>query len=210
MVAWLLLVLHEAPLRAQPAAIPQIAKPLPQVTVSLDACGFIPFSQSYRLNYQSKLMGLPIEWTGTLGFPINESVSSQIELRYRRRTAVFLNDVSVRQLEITPGVKVYLEKQHEKDLRLFGTFGLLLAESIVSGPLQSTTDGTDIITVDVSKSYYNLGLAIGLGLEYELTPESTIHGGLRFGIYLLDPVSRGGLGDAGGISLGLGYQYSVF
>jgi hypothetical protein len=184
--------------------------PLPQIIVSADVSGFIPFSQSFRMNYQSKLVGLPVEVGLTFGFPINQSLSSAVEIRYRRRKAVFLDNFQISQLEITPGVKAYLEKEHDKDLRLYGTFGLLLAQSTVSGTLLATHDGTTITSTDVSKVYYNLGLGFGLGLEYAVSSVSGLFGGIRIGVYLLDPVSKGGLGDAGGISLGLGYRYSFY
>lgn len=184
--------------------------PLPQIIVAADVSGFIPFSQSYRLNYESRLAGLPVEFGLTLGFPVNPSLTSSVEVRYRHRRAVFLDNFSISQLEITPGVKAYLEKEHDKDLRLYGTAGLLLAQSIASGSIQATRDGSAPISTPVSKVYYNLGLGFGLGLEYAVSSVSGIYGGLRIGVYLLDPVSKGGLGDAGGISLGLGYRYAFY
>jgi hypothetical protein len=184
--------------------------PLPQIILSADVSGFIPFSQSYRMNYETRLGSLPVEFGLTLGFPVNPSLTSSVEVRYRRRAAVFLDNVFISQLEITPGVKAYLEKEHTKDLRLYGTAGLLLAQSVVSGTVEATRDGNSIVSTPVSKTYYNLGIGFGLGLEYAVSSVSGIYGGLRIGVYLLDPVSRGGLGDAGGISLGLGYRYAFY
>lgn len=183
---------------------------LPQVIVAVDASGFIPFSQSYRLNYESKLAGLPIELGTQLAFPIDLSLSSILDVRYRRRRAVFLEDFTITQVEIIPGVRTYLEKEHDNDLRLYGSAGLLLAQSTVSGTLQATQDGQNVQRKAASKVYYNLGLGLGIGLEYEVSSVSSLTLALRLGVYLLDPVSKGGLGDAGGLSVGLGYRYAIF
>ncbi|HYM19905.1 MAG TPA: hypothetical protein VEW28_02760 [Candidatus Kapabacteria bacterium] len=184
--------------------------PLPQFVVTLDGAGFIPFDQSYRLNYKSSLLGLPVEWAASLGFPLNESLTSSIELRYRRRTAELLSDFRITQLEITPGIRAYLEKPHPNDLRLYGSAGLLLVNSVASGSLSQTRDGTSPVTAQASKNYYNIGIALGLGIEYPFNNSSSLYGGLRVGVYFADPVSTGGLGDAGGVSLGIGFRYAIY
>jgi hypothetical protein len=184
--------------------------PLPQLVFTADGSGFIPFDQSFRINYKSRLAGMPIEWAGSVGFPVSQSVTSSLEVRYRRREALFLDNFDIKQLELTPGIRAYLEKPHPDDLRLYGGAGLLLASSLVSGTLQATKDGTAPVATPVSKRYYNIGIALSLGIEYPITKAASLYGGLRVGAYLADPVSTGGLGDAGGVSLGIGFRYAIF
>jgi hypothetical protein len=174
-----------------------------------EGTGFIPFSQSYRINYQTSLAGLPIEIAGGICFPINASLSSMFEVRYKRRTAVFIQDFRIKTLEIELGVRDYLEKEHEKDLRLYGSAGLLLVRSIASGNIDATADGTMIVKTEVSKEYYNIGLGLGLGVEYPISQVSGIYAGIHLGIYFADPVVGGGLGNVGGMSIGLGYKLTL-
>ncbi len=185
-------------------------KTLAQFHILFEGDGFIPFSQSYRINYESKLIGLPIEFAAAVDFPINQTLASAIGIRYRRRSALFISNFSITSIEIDPGVRVYLEKDRPRDLRLFGTAGLLLARSTVGGTLEASNDGTTTESRAVSKDYYNIGIALGLGIEYPISSVSAIFGGLRIGLYVLDPVRSGGLGNAGGVSVGLGYKIAIF
>ena len=183
---------------------------LANFNLRFEAAGFIPLNSSYRINYESSLAGLPFEYALGIDFPINNTVSSSFSVRYRRRTALFVPDLVVSGIEIEPGIRAYLEKAHPNDLRLFGTAGLLLVRSAVSGILDATHDGTDPSPLSVSKNYYNIGVALGLGIEYNFTTISSFFAGIRVGIYLSDPVRTGGLGNAGGVSFGFGYKYAIF
>jgi len=191
------LLLIAAPLSAQ--VLPDSSKPLPDIVLFAEGTGFIPFSQSYRINYHTSLAGIPLEVAGGMCFPLNPSLSGMFEFRYKRRTAVFVPDFRIKTLEIELGVRDYLEKEHANDLRLYGSAGLLLARSTIEGTIDATSDGTGIKKAEVSQDYYNIGLGLGLGIEYPLTNLS----GLYFGIHL------GGLGNIGGISIGLGYRIGL-
>ena len=191
-------------------AQPSEEQTLAQFHILFEGDGFIPFNQSYRINYESKLIGLPIEFAAAVDFPINQTLASAIGIRYRRRSALFISNFRITSIEIDPGVRVYLEKDRPHDLRLFGTAGLLLARSTVGGTLQATSDGSSTEARTVSKDYYNIGIALGLGIEYPISTVSAIFGGLRIGLYFLDPVRTGGLGNAGGVSVGLGYKIAIF
>ncbi len=183
---------------------------LPQLALSLQINGFIPFDQSYRLNYHTKLLALPFELAGELDFPLNQTLASSLEVRYRRREAIFLPDVSISTLELEPGIRAYLEKDHPGDLRLFGRAGLLLARNTVQGVIAATTDGNAITNRTVTKDYYNIGIGLGLGIEYRVSTSSNVFFSVRIGLQLADSPDTGGLGDAGGLSLGFGYKYEIY
>ncbi len=191
-------------------AQPTETQPLAQFHIIVEADGFIPFNQSYRINYESKLIGLPIELALAVDFPINQTLASAIGVRYRRRSALFISNFTITSLEIDPGVRVYLEKERSHDFRLFGSAGLLLARSTVSGILDETNDGNSTESRTVSKEYFNIGIALGLGIEYPISSVSAMFAGLRIGLYFLDPVRTGGLGNAGGVSVGLGYKIALY
>src|SRR6202043_4039127 len=122
-----------------------------------------PFSESYRINYQTSLAGLPFEFSGGICFPLNTSLSGMFEARYKRRTAVFVPDFRIKTIEIELGIHDYLEAAHDNDLRLYGTAGLLLSQSTAAGNIDATSDGTTIKTAEVSQDYFNIGLGLGLG-----------------------------------------------
>ncbi|MEP7235725.1 MAG: outer membrane beta-barrel protein [Ignavibacteriota bacterium] len=187
-------------------SVPDSTTPLPEIIVFAEVSGFIPFSQSYRINYQTNLGGLPIEVTGGIGFPLNPSLSGIFSIRYKRRAAIFIPDFQIKTLEIELGLRGYLEKEHEKDLRLYGSGGPLLARSTVTGNLDATGDGHNITVTEVSQDYYNVGLGIGLGIEYPTARNSGLYFGFQIGIYFADKVETGGLGNIGGVSIGLGYH----
>jgi hypothetical protein len=182
---------------------------LPDAMLLVEGAGFIPFSQSYRINYETSLAGLPVELAGGICFPINTSLASLVEFRYKRRTAIFVNDFRIKTLEVELGVRDYLEKEHDKDLRLFGSAGLLLEKSIAEGVIEATSDGKNITTLEASKNYYNIGLGLGLGIEYPFTQISGLYLGIHVGIYFADDASSGGLGNIGGLSIGLGYKINI-
>ncbi len=185
------------------------AKPLPDIILFAEASGFIPFNQSVRINYQTSLAGLPIEVAAGLGFPLNSTLSGIFELRYKRRTAIFFPEFRIKTLEIELAIRDYLEKAHANDLRLFGSAGFLLARSTAAGNIDATSDGKNIQPSEVSQDYYNIGLAIGLGIEYPVTDQSGIYFGFHIGVYFADPVSSGGLGNIGGLSISLGYRIGL-
>jgi hypothetical protein len=184
-------------------------KPQMDFVIFAEAAGFIPFSESYRINYQESLAGIPVEIAGGLCFPVNTSLSAMFEFRYKRRTAVYVPNLRIKALEIELGARDYLEKEHENDLRLYGSAGLLLGQSAVTGNIQVTSDGTNPITAEVSKDYFNIGLGLGLGIEYPLTKVSALYFGIHIGIYFADPIASGGLGNTGGVSFGLGYRLGL-
>jgi hypothetical protein len=202
-----LLLIPASSLSAQ--VIPDSAKLLPDVVLFGEAAGFIPFSQSYRINYQTSLAGLPIEVVGGMCFPITPSLSALFEFRYKRRTADFVPDFRIKTLEIELGVWDYLEKEHPGDLRLYGSAGLLLCQSTAAGTLDATADGVNIVQSEVSQDYFNIGIGLGLGIEYPLSPTSGINFGLHIGVYFVDPIATGGLGNIGGVSIGLGYRFGL-
>jgi len=197
----------EAPVFGQ--VLPDTGKPLPDILFFAETSGFIPFSQSYRINYQTSLAGIPVEVAGGIGFPLNSMLSGVFNVRYKRRTAIFVPDFRIKTLEIELAVRDYLEKEHDKDLRLYGSAGLLLARSTVAGNIDATADGKNIVPAEVSQDYYNVGLGIGLGVEYPVGKNSGIYFGFHIGIYFADAVATGGLGNIGGVSIGLGYRIGL-
>ncbi len=179
------------------------------IVLFAEGLGFIPFSESYRINYQTSLAGLPFEFSGGICFPLNTSLSGMFEARYKRRTAVFVPDFRIKTIEIELGIHDYLEAAHDNDLRLYGTAGLLLSQSTAAGNIDATSDGTTIKTAEVSQDYFNIGLGLGLGVEYPLTKVSGLYFGIHLGIYFADPIASGGLGNIGGLSIGLGYRIGL-
>ncbi len=168
--------------------------------------GFIPFKQSYSLNYSTSLGGLPIEVYGGLGFPLNENTWFPLTVRYTRRTAKFVSNMDIRTLTIEPGVRVFLEKYQEKELRFYGGASVILARSTVAAIIDASQDGTIIGQQQAQHDYLNFGLGVDLGLSYPVTTSSVIDGGVHLGILLANPVSTGGLGNIGGVSIGVGYR----
>lgn len=185
------------------------SKSLPDFAVSFEASGFIPFRESYRINFETSLLGLPFEVAGGLYFPVNESLSGLVSFRYKRRAAVFVPDFRLKTIEIELGVHDYLEEAHEGDLRLFGSGGLLLARTTAIGNIDATTEGKNTISKEVSQDYFNIGLGLGLGIEYPLTSISGLFLKVHLGIYFADAISTGGLGNIGGLSIGLGYKIAL-
>ncbi len=185
-------------------------KQLPDIIFFVEGAGFIPFRESYRINYHTSLAGIPLEFAGGICFPVNMSLSAMFEFRYKRRTAVYIPDLRIKTLEIELGARDYLEKEHENDLRLYGNAGLLLARAATTGTIEVTGDGNNPKTTEVSKDYFNIGLAVGLGVEYPFSNVSAMYFGIHLGVYFSDPIASGGLGNIGGLSIGLGYRLSVW
>jgi hypothetical protein len=179
------------------------------ITAYAEGSGFIPIRETYRLNYEADLGGLPLEIAGGLHFPIDARTSAGLTARYRRRTVTFIPDVSLRSLELEPGVRYYLEEiTSSGELRMIGDVGLILARMTAQGPIESTTDGQNIETRVATKDYLNLGFGVGLGIEYPVTEFSGPFAHVHLSTFLLDPIDEGGLGNVGGISIGLGYKVS--
>ena len=183
---------------------------LPDVIFFGEGAGFIPFRESYRINYHTSLAGIPFEFAGGICFPVNTSLSAMFGFRYKRRTAVYVPDLRIKTLEIELGARDYLEKEHENDLRLYGNAGLLLARATTIGTIEATSDGTNPRTTEVSKDYFNIGLGLGLGVEYPLTKISAINFGIHIGVYFADATATGGLGNIGGLSIELGYRLALW
>src|SRR2546421_11546447 len=118
--------------------LPDSAKPLPDIILFAEGAGFIPFRESYRINYQTSLAGVPFELGGGVCFPLNPSLSGMFGIRYKRREALFVPDFRIKTLEIELGARDYLESEHEKDLRLYGSAGMLLARSTATGNIDAT------------------------------------------------------------------------
>jgi hypothetical protein len=187
----------------------QETEPSPHtITLYAEGSGFIAIRETYRLNYESDLGGLPIEVSGGLQFPIDHRLSAGLTARYRRRTVTFIPDVSLRSLELEPGIQYYLEEPHEGDIRMVGDVGLILARMTAEGPIQSTTNGQTAETRKVVKDYLNLGFGVGLSIEYPFTTLSAAFAHVHLSTMMLDPIDEGGLGNVGGISIGLGYKLS--
>jgi hypothetical protein len=178
------------------------------ITFYAEGSGFIAIRETYRLNYESDLGGLPIEIAGGLQFPIDHRLSAGLTARYRRRTVSFIPDVSLRSLELEPGIQYYLEEPQPGDIRIVGDVGLILGRMTAEGPIESTTDGQTVETRTVAKDYLNLGFGVGLGIEYPFSDLSAAFAHVHLSTFMLDPIEEGGLGNVGGISVGLGYKVS--
>jgi hypothetical protein len=169
--------------------------------------GFLPFNQSYRLNYSTSLAGLPIEVNGGLSFPINEKTVVPFTVRYIRRTVTLIPGMDLKMFDFEPGVRVFLEKYTPKEFRFYGGASLILAEATVTAQYNASQDGLTTTPATASKEYLNLGVGFDLGLSYPLTQMTAIDFGAHLGILLLDPEAHGGLGNIGGVSLGGAYRF---
>jgi hypothetical protein len=175
-------------------------------TLFAEIGGYIPFKDSYKINYGTSTIGLPVELGIGMLFPASERLSAGAILRYKRREANFVDNMSISTVELYPSVMYYLEQPQFNELLLYGRTGLLLARSVTKGITQATKDGSNPADLQVSKDYYNIGFGIGLGLEYPLNHNSTLFADLHVGTYFADPVKNGGLGNIGGVSISVGYS----
>lgn len=173
----------------------------------LGVSGFLPFSSSYRLNYSTSLAGLPIEVNGGVSFPITATLSVPFTVRYIRRVVDFVPDMDLKEISIEPGVRAFLEKYEPKEFRFYGGASLVLDEATVSAQYALSQNGTVTGIATAKKEYFNLGLGFDLGLTYQLTPMTAIDFGAHLAVLFLDPISHGGLGDIGGVSLGGEYRF---
>jgi hypothetical protein len=169
--------------------------------------GFIPLDESYRLNYSTKLGGLPIEVSGGFLFPVGSGIFVPITARYVRREANFVIGTSIEVLSIEPGVRFFLEREHDGDLRMFGAVEALLGQANVEGNYDVSTDGTTVGSAVAQTNYYNLGLGFDLGLMYPFTSTTALDAIVHIAIYMASPITQGGLGNIGGVSLTAAYRF---
>jgi len=169
--------------------------------------GFIPTGESYRLNYSTKTAGLPIELSGGFLIPIGPASFVPLTVRYLRREANFVDGTSISVLSIEPGIRFFLEPQHDHDLRLFGDFEVLLADASVSGSFYIDSGDTASGTGIAQKDYYNLGIGLDLGLTAQLTGSTALDAFIHIAVYMASPIQNGGIGNIGGISLVAAYRF---
>lgn len=148
---------------------------------------------------------MPIEMGIGLLFPASNRLSAGMLVHFKSRDAIFVNEMSISSLEVVPTVQYYLDEPVPKELHLFGRAGVAFIRSTAEGIIQSTTNGTNVSELKVSRPYYNVGLAIGLGIVYPIGSYSGITAGLDIRSYFADATSSGGLGNVGGVCIGIGY-----
>lgn len=168
--------------------------------------GFIPIRESYRLNYSTSLGGIPLEVMGGVMMPVSHTTLVPLTIRYQRREAKFVSSTSIGVLSFEPGARFFLERERRNDIRLFGGIEGLLAEATVQGQYESTSDGTTPIAATASKIYMNYGIGLDLGATYELAPASAIDVIIHIANYFGSPISSGGVGNLGGVSIGVAYR----
>lgn len=190
---------------AQSASVP--LAPASYVLVGLGA--FLPLEQSYRINYSTKTLGLPIELDASLLMPVTPTVLLQLSATYLDRTANFINDTRISSVMISPGVRVYLEPERPKDFRIFAIAGFVLSRSAVSSVVEATPDGEDPVPQSITRTYLPLGGAAGLGLTYPLSAQTAIDATVRATVFFGSPASSGGLGNIGGVSLIASYRFGL-
>lgn len=174
-------------------------------TLLLDVNGYVSFKDSYKINYETSTFGLPVEYGIGLLFPASNRLSAGMLLHYKSRDAMFVNEMSISSLEVVPTVQYYLDEPIPKELHLFGRAGIGFIRSTAKGVIQATPDGGNISNMKVSRQYYNVGIALGLGIIYPIGTLSGITAGLDVRTYFADPTASGGLGNIGGVSIGVGY-----
>jgi hypothetical protein len=178
---------------------------------------FIPTSESYRINFSNSFVGLPIEISGGLLFPVGRDIYVPFTVRYDRRTANFITGMSMEVTSIEPGVRYFFQRESasaatQHELRIFGGVEGLLADASVSGSYivsVASPAGTPTVagTALAEKDYLNLGLGFDLGLMYPLTHTTSIEAIVHLAAFLASPVGNGGLGNIGGISLSADYRF---
>ena len=169
--------------------------------------GFIPMTDSYRLNYSTRLAELPLEISGGILFPISHDLLVPVTVRYVRREANFIASTTIGVLSLEPGVRFYLEKEVKGEVRIFGGAEGLILQASVASMYDANSNGTVTGSANVSKDYLNFGIGFDLGVAYPLTENSALDGTVHTGIYLANPVSHGGLGNIGGVSLTVSYRF---
>ena len=168
--------------------------------------GFIPMRDSYRLNYSTTLAGIPLELLGGVLMPISKTTLVPLTVRYIRREANFVSSTAIKVLSFEPGARFFLERKRTGDIQLFGGIEGLLAQATVEGNYESTTDGSSPVPATASKSYLNYGLGIDIGATYEFAPMSAIDAIVHIATYFGSPVSTGGIGNIGGVSIDAAFR----
>ena len=168
--------------------------------------GFLPLREAYRINYSTSVVGTPFELQAGIGFPASPKISVPLVLRYTHREANFIANTDVTTWSLEPGVRLQLENPAPNELSFNAGTALLLTRSTVRSEIERTTDGTSPTLQSVQKDYYNLGLALDLGLNYPIARISALELLLHVGILFGDPASHGGLGNTGGVSVGVAYK----
>ncbi len=176
---------------------------------------FIPTSESYRLNFTNRFVGLPIEISGGFLFPVGRDLFVPFTVRYDRRTANFITGMSMEVTSIEPGVRYFF--QHDEamsssttvshELCIFGGAEVVFADAGVSGSYIVSPDGTIAGTAQAEKDYLNIGLGLDLGLMYPLTRTTAVEAIVHLAAFLASPVADGGLGNIGGVSLSAAYRF---
>lgn len=169
--------------------------------------GFIPLDDSYRVNYSTSLGGIPIEVNGGFLFPVSANGFVPLTVRYVRRTANFVSNMSVAVLSIEPGYRFFLDPARGNDLRLFGAAEVLLGQASVQGQIDATSDGTGTSLASAGHDYLDLGVGFDLGLTYPLTASTALDVMVHIAVYFTSSVAQGGLGDIGGVSLTAAYRF---
>ena len=141
--------------------------------------------------------------------PIGRNLFVPLTVRYDRRTANFINGMSVEVTSLEPGVRYFFSKIENKELRIFGGVEGLLANASVSGTYDVTSGSSGIVsgTALAGHDYYNLGMGIDLGLSYPLTTSTALDAMVHVAYFFGNPVSNGGLGNIGGFSLTADYRF---
>jgi hypothetical protein len=168
--------------------------------------GFIPLRDSYRINYSTSLAGIPLEIFGGVLMPVSKTTLVPLTVRYIRREANFVSSTSIGVLSFEPGVRFFLEHEHHGDIRLFGGVEGLLAQATIQGDYEATADGASPTPARASKSYTNYGLGLDLGATYEIAQTSAVDVIIHIASYFGSPISSGGIGNIGGVSIGAVYR----
>jgi hypothetical protein len=205
-----------APTPTQPSTAAYADSNTTYIFASIGA--FIPGAKSNSENFANNFIGLPIELSGGLLFPVGRDVFVPFTVRYERRVANFVTGMSMEVTSIEPGVRYFFQHegsspvtnasstmQHE--FRIFGSVEGLLADASVTGSYVVSPDGTSIGTATAQRDYFNIGLGLDLGLMYPLTRTTSIEAIVHYAMYLANPVDDGGLGNIGGISLSASYRF---
>lgn len=203
---------------AQPQPIADILPGASEITTyaGFGVGGFLPMRESFRINYSTELIGLPIELLGFVQFPITESMHTHVAVRFIRREANFIGNTEIRMVQLEPGIRYYLQPPEitrtddgsfKTELGLFAGAGGQISRTTVYGVIQETRDGSDPKPREVSKDHFNLGLGLDLGLTYPFSASSFVDAGVHVSTYLNDPVKLGGLGNLGGVSFNAAYRF---
>lgn len=197
-------------------AIAGATAPIITTYAGFGVAGFLPMRESFRINYSTDLIGIPVEAFGFVQFPISEKWATNVALRYTRREANFIGNTEIRMVQLEPSLRYYLEPAFvgmtddgapKHEFGLFAGLGGQVSRTTVYGVIQETIDGTNPHPREVSKDHYNLGIGIDIGLTYPFSVSSFVDAGIHVSTYLNDPVKQGGLGNLGGVSFNAAYRF---